>query len=464
MNKTLNWITVNSFMGILAVVMNLIFITRILNPIEIGVFALANVIILFSQTLTGLSFSSALIKFKSNKSYYKTAWTVNLIIGITTSITLFILIPIIINKFFISYKEYLDYFIILIVLIPINAAKNVGVIELYKSNNQIKLAILGGFSEVLKQIIIIACIVFFNGLKGLFYGVIIYSILNLVFTYVIAPIKIGFSLNYDAFKKLYKFSVWLHLKNILQFLSNQIDTMILGSISQINTLGYYNRARVIANLPKLIMDRINTTYLYPRLCELDENNQNSLIHFPNLIIITAKIIFAFVSFYLIFGKILIKLFLGFKWLAIDNFIVPLFIATIINSLAITINSLQRSKGKTKSEFISLLVKVISFLIFTPLLFNHFNVKGLAYSILASSITFILYLIIFENKDLFNNINLKGFLTKFIPIGFSYVFLMIMNFYDVDINNSEGDFNFLLLTTLIIINAFLFIPIIKKNKS
>ena len=140
--KKISWIFYSQLLQIISQFVNIIFLTRLFEPNDFGVFAVGMIIISLVNQVFILGFSAPLIQFDNHNRYYGTGWTINLIISMFVTMILILIIPIIVKNFLPEYVDYIYIYQLVSTSVLIVGLNNIGVIELYRKRQTKKLFFL----------------------------------------------------------------------------------------------------------------------------------------------------------------------------------------------------------------------------------------------------------------------------------------------------------------------------------
>lgn len=383
--KKISWIFYSQLLQIISQFVNIIFLTRLFDPNDFGVFAVGMIIISLVNQVFILGFSAPLIQFDNHNRYYGTGWTINLIISMFVTMILILIIPIIVKNFLPEYVDYIYIYQLVSTSVLIVGLNNIGVIELYRKRQTKKLFFLRGFMEFLKVGLTVIYFYFFPDYRALFFSFLTISVIRLILTYIIAPIKIKVEIKIDLFKKLFNFSKWIQLKNISKVFSSQFDSVIVASLLSPIGLGIYNRSMIISKVPEQLFQNINDLYSYPILSKNKDNPTFIKKYFDSFLIILIMIASNVVLFVNLFGKEFINLILGKSWVGISEPLGILIFTMCINSVLSAFIPFVRALGFPKIEFKLSLYKTIILVIISYPLIHYFGLIGAAFSTLISAI-------------------------------------------------------------------------------
>lgn len=304
--------------------------------------------LLLISSLSNLGIESALISLKKEeiKFYLNVAWTLEFIKGVLTASIIFFtaeLINTVVQKDLTSLIQ-------LISIAPIILAfKNIRIAELRKDLN-IKPLFFIELCQVISYVSFSFIFISYSPTTiSVIYGYIIgcftYSLLS-YFTISYIP---KFEFNRSKFSSIFNFSKWYILSTQISVLLDNSLQILSGRISSLAYLGNFERADFISRKSSGQIGEIFWKFALPAFSNLE--NPRKLFLSMNGIMIMLSTYFSF--FILLYGENVIN-FLNPN-LNIKEFLLPLFLISIISSFSVMPSILLVSKGKTSHLFsISLL--------------------------------------------------------------------------------------------------------------
>lgn len=221
-------------------------LARLLIPDDFGLVAMAMSIIALLELLTGFGFEIALIQNqKSERSYYDTAWTLNILFGAVSTVVLLLLA----KPAAIFYHEVRLELVIywLAVANFTEGFENIGVVAFRKEmtfDKEFKFRLgkkLFGFC------ITIPLAFYLQSYWALIIGIIFARLSSTVLSYFMHPYRPRLSLENTS--ELFHFSKWLLVSNVLTFMKMRSTDFIIGRLAGARSLGLYSIAYEIATLP-----------------------------------------------------------------------------------------------------------------------------------------------------------------------------------------------------------------------
>ena len=392
--KSASWVLYDQLAQIISLIINILIITKLFSPLDFGIYAIGMIIIGIVQQVFALGFSAALIQFNNHNKYYGSAWSLNLILAFILCFSLVVFIPSLVNIFFNSFVDYVFYFQLLSCCILINALNNIGVIELFRTRETNKIFFIRGFLELLKIIFIFLFFNIFADYRALIFAFLSISIIKLLISYIIAPVKNELGFDIQLIKELFSFAGWIQLKNIGKVIANQLDSILIASILSPISLGFYNRSIAISKVPEKLFQSINEMLVFSYISEHRDNKSLISYCFDLYVFVTLLINGVICITFYFFGETLIEIILGAKWMPVSKPILILLFSTGFNTLSYLFFPFVRGLGFPKIEFKLFTLKLIVLMIIIYPLVLNYGIIGAASANLISSL--ILLPIVIEN--------------------------------------------------------------------
>lgn len=364
-------------------------LARILMPDEFGVVAILNVFISFFVLLADMGLGNAVIQNQElDDDDISSIFIISVILSIVLS-GIFILLSYPISQLY-NNPEYMIMCPLLSIAILFNSLNTIPAALLMKKQKFKTVAI--------RQIIInISCsiLTIFLAVKGMkYYSLIAYTIsaaiLNFVWNYFSCNFKFKFIFKKESFNKIKEFSLFLMSFNIINYLSKNIDRLIIGKVSGNTDVGNYNKAYQLTTYPLNYLTFVITPVLLPVLSahqtnkEFIYNKYLKLVKLLSLMGIYVSIMCFFCSdevTTIFYGSNWGIAAICFKWLSLSIW------AQMINSSASVIfQILNNNKLQFKSAIYMLLLMIIFIVIGGKL----GGIKGISiFIMIANNIQFII---------------------------------------------------------------------------
>lgn len=221
-------------------------LARLLPPSEFGVIAMAMLAVGLIDIIASFDLGMAVIQKKEvTREHYDTAWTLRIL-----QVTVIALLLVIASPYaadFFDEPRVTGVLWLLAGTLFLSGFANIGVLDFRKKlqfHKEFQLAIGAKLTSFFVTIIL----AFWLGdYWALALGITSAYLSSLVLSYTMHPFRPKFSVS--KLKELFSFSQWLMLRNIALFLETKADQLFIGRVSTTHTIGLYNTAAGLAELP-----------------------------------------------------------------------------------------------------------------------------------------------------------------------------------------------------------------------
>jgi len=387
--KGVKWTAISSFAGSAAQLVQIIILTHFLSPVDFGLFAIAVIVLSFSQMFIDFGVSNAIIyKQDITKPQLDTLYWLNIFSGILVFVLLFFAAPIIAN----FYEEQRLTFLIRLISI-------IFLIQPYEQQFLILLKKELLFNQIAKRDIIskiisliTAGILAVNGFGVL---ALVYAHLAGVVVSTFLMIYIGLQhhrpslyFNFNSIKGFFKFGLFQMGESLLNYFNRDFDTILIGKLLGLEAVGIYNVAKTLAMRPAQIINPIVTQISFPVMAKLQHDiNQLKKVYLKTIDLLST-INFAIYAFVAFFAEPIIILFFGEKWHSAVLVLRILSLYAMVRSTGNPIGALIYARGRADLGFYWNLV--LFFLIPAFVYFGSFyGVEGIAYTLLGFQLIILL---------------------------------------------------------------------------
>ncbi|HAS6198948.1 TPA: oligosaccharide flippase family protein [Vibrio vulnificus] len=357
-------------------------LSRWLSPEDFGVYATISVILTFGLLFSEFGASSYIVhKENCAQSTISTLFILN----VTISLIIIACIYLLADKIALFFNHEESITIVLSSLSILFYSMS----SVYKGIMQKELK----FEVVIKidiaSVVLSAIISFYFAMAEFgIYALVIQGLTKSIFEFVLLYLnnKFYFKLNFDReeFKKIWDYSLYLLINNILNQTSRTIDQIIIGKWLTSYSLGIYTVAYKIMLFPVQRVTSVIAKVLFPTLA-LQRNNQHEFNrNFYKVTTVVACIVFPAMSFVFFESKYIVRIILGENWTDVGDVLKILAPIGAIQSLLSLTGVIFLITGKTKLgfklQFVTTLVTVLSFIIGI-----NYGLMGVCYAYLCANI-------------------------------------------------------------------------------
>ena len=366
-------------------------LAKLLFPSEFGLVGMATVFTGFVQILNDLGVGSALVQRKDehlrNEHYHTAFWT-----GVIWSILLFLIMSFGVGPLAAMFynKPILTTIIpVLSIGILVSPVNLVHKAQLTKQMKFKKLAFIDNVSNI-----VVGVIALIMALKGAgVWALVFNSVGNVFFAmplfFKATGWKPAFIMDKQAFKEVFGFGVYTTGSNILNYLYNNIDYLLIGKLLGATSLGIYTLAFVLTDTFRGRLMAVINNVMYP----IYGKNQNDIVslkkYYLKVVLFNCLFVFPVMIFFVVEGNHFIISVFGAKW---QQTVAPLQILSVSVMFHLLVSgntSLLRGLGRPGLEMKQQIFKALVFLPSLALGIYFYGIIGAAWAVLLNKIVVVL---------------------------------------------------------------------------
>lgn len=321
-----------------------IVLARLLVPEDFGLVALAMAVIAVLELLGAFSFDVVLIqKQHADRTYYDTAWTFNVIVGVASAAAL-VLLAHPVSTFYEDVR--LESIMYLLALSPlVDGMQNIGVVAFRKEMQFHKEFVFLLTKKLISFTVTLALAFWLQNYWALIVGVVTGRLASTALSYWVHPFRPGFSLSKRA--ELFRFSFWLFMTNVANFVTNRVPDFVVGKISGAHALGLFTIAYEVSNMPTTELVAPINRAVFPGYSKLSDNVRALREGYLNVIGLIGLFAFPAALGVAATGAVFVPLVLGDKWLDSIVLIEVLAFYGLLNAVEGNTGSVYLAQGKPK---------------------------------------------------------------------------------------------------------------------
>jgi lipopolysaccharide exporter len=245
-------------------------LARVLMPDDFGIVAMAMSFIAMGELLGAFGFDVALIQNSSaNREHYDSAWTCSLLLGL--SITLGMLALALPIARFYGYPELLWVVIALAFGPLLSSLENIGVVAFRKELEFRNEFIYQVTRKLMGFLVVVPMAFVLRSYWALVIGILFSKAAGTVISYLMHPFRPR--LSFARFRQLFHFSRWLLLNNFVNFAKERSADFFIGRLGGAASLGTYNVAYELSNLPTTEISAPINRALLPGFAKMESTDQ-----------------------------------------------------------------------------------------------------------------------------------------------------------------------------------------------
>lgn len=345
------WTTFSSVIVAILQILQLVILARLLEPTVFGLMAITSVVIGFAQAFLDMGISNAIIhKQEVSHTQLSTLYWLNILSGIV----LFIIVSLCAPVVALFYQEAeLTNIIILVALTFLIQPFGQQFMVLWQK--ELKFNDIAKVDILTKLVALIVSVVFayYNyGIYALVYGVLAGTILQtLVFVYKgFREYTISFVFQLGDVREFLSFGLYQMAEKTLNYFNSQIDTLLIGKLLGVETLGVYNIAKQIIMKPIQIINPIVSKVTFPVMAKIQDDTDRLKEIYLKTINLLSSINFPIYLFMLITAPQLVPLMFGEQWVDAVIIVQILSIYGALRSIGNPVGSLLLAKGRADWGF------------------------------------------------------------------------------------------------------------------
>lgn len=270
LTKGVFWIALAKYSGIFISLGITAILARHISPAAFGTMAVATVIMAFLDIFTELGIGAAIIQFKDlTKRQINSLFMVGCFIGIVLACGLYFLSHPIANYY--NDAQLIPVCHWLAICLLFNAL-NIVPNGLMLRNKRFRVVSL----RTLTFQIISGAIAIWGALHGWgIYALIVNPVTTSIGVFIVNffnyPQKLIINIDFGAVRRVWKYSFFQFLFNIINYFSRNIDKLIIGKYFSMIDLGYYDKSYRLMQLPLNNVTHVITPVLHPILSSLQDD-------------------------------------------------------------------------------------------------------------------------------------------------------------------------------------------------
>jgi teichuronic acid exporter len=367
-------------------------LAKFLFPGQFGLVGMATVFTGFVQVLNDLGVGSALVQRKAEdlrKDHFHTAfWT-----GVIWSVVLFLFMSVVVsNGAAYFYHEPLLKTIIPVLSIgilvsPVNMVHKA---QLTKAMEFKRLAFIDNTANILAGSIALLMAFMGAGIWALIFNSVATIFFAMPMFFWATGWKPEFIFDKQAFKEVFGFGVYTTGSNLLNYLYNNIDYLLIGKLLGASSLGTYTLAFVLTDTFRGRLMTVINNVMYPVYGKKQDDILSLKNYYLKVILFNCLFVFPVMVYFVVNGNQFVIRIFGSKW---QETVVPLQILSLSVMLHILVSgntALLRGLGKPGLEMKQQILKALIFLPTLAIGIFYYGLIGAALAILLNKLVVVAF--------------------------------------------------------------------------
>jgi lipopolysaccharide exporter len=298
-------------------------LARLLSPDDFGVFGIALVSISTLNTLSFTGFEAALVQKKEDvKPYLSTAWTIQVLRGLVLAgLVMAAAKP---ASMFFGEPRAVPALRALSFVVFFRGLSNIGIVYFRKELEFRKYFAYEVSGTLADTAIAIPMAYLFRNVWALVVAIIGRQLVQMVVSYVLHSYRPSPRVDGQYLKDLFRFGKWVSGSSILLFLLNEGDDVLVGKMLGSSSLGLYQMAYRISNLPATEITHVTSLVTFPTYAKLQDQIPRLRAAFLRTLRLNAFLAFPIAGGVFVLAPGFVRLFLGEQWMPIGASTGPVF--------------------------------------------------------------------------------------------------------------------------------------------
>lgn len=358
-------------------------IARILTPDDFGLFGMVALTLALFETLTETGINLVLIQKEKIEKSIDTSFVISLSRGGLISLAM------IISAWPVAWffrDDRVIPFILLACLVPvIRGFINPSLIYFQKRLEFHKESLFRIVLLLVDTIVAIGLVYVLESLSGLIWAMIVAALVEVVLSWYLCRPWPKLKIDWKEFWSIVNFGKWLNVTVIANYLSSQLDSMVVGRYLGTHVLGIYQMAYKLAHAPLIELGNVLNQTMYPIMSTFKKDQQR-LWRSVKLIFVPAMLLSLLVVGVMVgWAEKLVLVLLGVEWIGAVDVIPILVLAALVRVASTLIGPLILASGKPKGlAMISVSRTLVMLISIGPLMWIY-GLVGVAGAVLLGNI-------------------------------------------------------------------------------
>lgn len=358
-------------------------VARIMGPTDFGLYGIIAMVISLFETVTETGINIVLIRKKNAEDMLPTAFVVSIFRGILIGLLVAVAAwPA--ARFF--GNDRLAGYILFASVVPmikgwINPALALFQKRLeFRKDTLLRTGVL--FIDAVSGIIFVLVL---RNIWGLLYGFVTAAVAEVVLTWLFCPVRPRLQIRKDHLKELLQFTKWFNLVVISNYISSQLDTILIGRVLGMSSLGYYQSAYKVAHAPIVEVADLTSQSTFPVYSKIQDDIKRIMGAYVRAGGLSAILTGGLVTGLIAFRVEVISWVFGSEWLQAVELVPALALAAWVRSLIAPASAVLLTKNRPDLLAQVSSIRIVVMAAAALWLMPRMGLLGVAYSVLAANL-------------------------------------------------------------------------------
>jgi len=351
-------------------------LARLLGPEAYGIFSLSTIALGLSEASTETGVNITMVRSEKTVKYFlDSAWVISICRAFVVG-TVMLVLGFLLTNFF--HQPDLLWLVALLSLVPvIRGFINPAIVGWQKELNfaadsWYRLALI-----LAEAIFALTLAFIMHSVYALPWAMILTALLEVAISFIFVKNKPHFAYSRSRGAEIFSNSKALSVATFFNYLSENLDNLLIGKINGVYNLGLYDRSYALAH--KLNYEFAKSAYhsLFPTFSKFNKDSRRLKRAFKKSVLVLMTLFIVFSLPVLVKPEFFVKIILGEKWLAVAAFLPWLILAGLVQSLSSLFYSLLLAQKKFTETNLHLFVSIALMVILIIFLGQQYGIVGAA---------------------------------------------------------------------------------------
>lgn len=379
------WTSLASIVNALLQILQVTILARFLSPSDFGLMAIVMVVLGFAQAFLDMGISNAIIhKQEITHQQLSTLYWVNILAGLLVYGIVFGSSTFIASFY---HEPLLEDMIVVVGIIFLITPFGQQFLVLLEKKLQFQVIAKISIVNKIISLAVTSLLAYYGfGVYSLVYGAITSAMVSTL-QYVLIGLKYykpSLYFNLSEIKEFLQFGLYQMGEKIINYFNSQFDTILIGKLLDVESLGIYTIAKELIMKPASIVNPIITKVAFPTMSKIQDDIPRLKAIYLKMINFLASINFSLYVIIIILAPELVVLLFGNKWLEAVPIVQILAIFGAIKSTVNPIGSLLLARGRADLGF----YWNLGLFFYVPLsiyIYSHWGLVGISWGLVANII-------------------------------------------------------------------------------
>lgn len=348
----IKWTTLSTVIINLLQILQLVILSRLLNPTDFGLLAIVTVVMGFVSAFIDMGISNAIIhKQDISHQELSSLYWLNVFTGFLMFLLVSIFAPIV--SIFYHEKSLTPLIVLMSTTFIIQSFAQQYNVLWQKELRFREIAKIEVINKFFTLIVTIGFAYFGYGVFSIVYGAIIGSVVQtlLYLKLGLKEYKPSFRFKIKDIKKFLGFGLYQMGERTVNYFNYQIDTMLIGKLLGMENLGVYNIAKQLVMRPAQVINPIITRVTFPAMSKIQNDIPKLKEVYLKTINYLSSVNFPIYAFMFVFSKEIVLILFGEKWLEAVPILQILAVWAALRSTGNPVGSLLMARGRADLGFL-----------------------------------------------------------------------------------------------------------------